>query len=338
MISGRAIDLSIVVAVYNEDPRNLERVLRRLDACVEPTGLLHEVIFVNDGSREPTTRALRQLAFDHPRVKLVELSRNFGQQAAITAGLDHSVGMAVVNIDSDMQDPPEVIPAMIAKWQEGYDVVYATRSGRRDSAAKKLTAYLFYRVLAAVSSVEIPWDTGDFRLMDRKVVDALSSCPEKGRFLRGLIPWLGFKQYGLLIDRDARELGQSTYTIKKLLGLAFDGLLSFSAAPLILLPVLGGFVFMIGLAVLVYGLVTQGELSNIGVLAGVGAFTGLQILSVGVLAVYLSKVVDETRGRPTYVVSERIGTGFMSDNDRDVAQKTSASVSGIERSYAATTK
>lgn len=338
MISGRAIDLSIIVAVYNEDPRNLERVLQRLDACVEPTGLLHEVIFVNDGSREPTTRALRQLAFDHPRVKLVELSRNFGQQAAITAGLDHSVGMAVVNIDSDMQDPPEVIPAMIAKWQEGYEVVYATRSGRRDGACKKLTAYLFYRVLAAVSSVEIPWDTGDFRLMDRKVVDALCACPEKGRFLRGLIPWLGFKQYGLLIDRDARELGQSTYTIKKLLGLAFDGLLSFSAAPLILLPVLGSLVFVIGLAVLVYGLVTQGELSNIGVLAGVGAFTGLQILAIGVLAVYLSKVVDETRGRPTYVVSERIGTGFMSDTDQEAGQKTAAVVSGIEKSYAATTK
>ncbi len=334
MISGRAIDLSIIVAVYNEDPRNLERVLQRLDACIQPTGLVHEVVFVNDGSRETTSKALRQLAFDRPRVKLVELSRNFGQQAAITAGLDHSVGMAVVNIDSDMQDPPEVIPAMIAKWQEGYDVVYATRSGRRDGTAKKLTAYLFYRVLAAVSSVEIPWDTGDFRLMDRKVVDALSAVPEKSRFLRGLIPWLGFKQYGLLIDRDARELGESTYTIKKLFGLALDGLLSFSAAPLVALPVLGALVFVIGLLVFALNLFMQGSLTNIGLLAGMAAFTGLQIMSVGVVAVYLAKVLDETRGRPTYIVSERIGTGFMSDAEQEITP--SAEI--IDRSYAATSK
>lgn len=335
MISGRAIDLSIIVAVYNEDPRNLERVLQRLDTCIEPTGLVHEVVFVNDGSREPTSRALRQLAFDRPRIKLVEFSRNFGQQAAITAGIDHSTGMAVVNIDSDLQDPPEVIPAMIAKWQEGYDVVYATRSGRRDSVAKKLTAYLFYRLLAAVSAVEIPWDTGDFRLMDRKVVHALRAVPEKSRFLRGLIPWLGFKQYGLLIDRDARELGESTYTIKKLFGLALDGLLSFSAAPLVLLPALGALVFAIGLVGFAVNLFWQGALTNAGVLWGVAAFTGLQIISVGVVAVYLAKVLDETRGRPTYVVSERIGTGFGSDAEQDITPKSSAAV---DRSYASTSK
>ena len=156
MISGRPVDLSIIVAVYNEDPRNLERLLQRLDACLQPVGLEHEVVFVNDGSRELTSKALRALAVDHSGVKLVELSRNFGQQAAITAGLDHADGLAVVNMDSDMQDPPEVIPSMVAKWKEGYDVVYATRSGRRDSYTKKLTAHLFYRVLGAVSSVEIP--------------------------------------------------------------------------------------------------------------------------------------------------------------------------------------
>lgn len=338
MTSSRAIDLSIIVAVYNEDPRNLERVLQRLDLCIKPIGLVHEVVFVNDGSQEATSKALRQLAVDRPRIKLVELSRNFGQQAAITAGLDHSAGMAVVNIDSDMQDPPEVIPAMVAKWQEGYDVVYATRSGRRDSAAKKLTAHLFYRLLAAVSSVEIPWDTGDFRLMDRKVVDALRAVPEKSRFLRGLIPWLGFKQCGLLIDRDARELGESTYTIKKLFGLALDGLLSFSAAPLIVLPAFGALLFFAGLAVLVASLLLQAELTNVGLLSGVACFTGLQIISVGVVAVYLGKVLDETRGRPTYVVRERIGTGFMTDDEDEFASRTATSAASTDRSYASTSK
>src|SRR5579885_3329536 len=221
--AGKQVDLSVIVAVYNEDPRNLIRLLERLDANVRPLEMSYEVVFVNDGSREITTAALRQIAAECANIKLVELSRNFGQQAAITAGLDHSAGRMVVNMDSDLQDPPELIPVMIQKWKEGFDVVYATRSKRRDRFMKRMTAFLFYRILGSLSSIDIPWDTGDFRLMDRKVVDALASLPEKTRFLRGMIPWLGFKQCGVPLDRDARELGESTYTIKKLFSLAMDG-------------------------------------------------------------------------------------------------------------------
>ena len=208
-------ELSIIVAVYNEDSRNLLKLIDRLDLVLSPEKVSYEIIFVNDGSREPTSNALRHIAVESKNIKLVELSRNFGQQAAITAGLDHATGQAVINMDSDLQDPPELIPAMLEKWKEGYDVVYATRSRRRDRKSKRLTAFLFYRILGSMSSVEIPWDTGDFRLIDRVVVDALRSMPEKTRFIRGMIPWLGFKQCGVPLDRDARELGESSYTIKK---------------------------------------------------------------------------------------------------------------------------
>ena len=221
------VDLSVIVAVYNEDPRNLSRMIDRLSGVLSPLYLSWEVVFVNDGSNPTTSAALRRIAGEADNVKLIELSRNFGQQAAITAGLDHADGQAVVNIDSDLQDPPELIPEMIKCWQEGYEVVYAQRATRKDHVAKRLSAHLFYRMLACVSSVEIPWDTGDFRLMDRKVVEALKELPEKTRFLRGMIPWLGFRQIGIPVDRGARELGESTYTFRKLLMLAMDGLLAF---------------------------------------------------------------------------------------------------------------
>jgi dolichol-phosphate mannosyltransferase len=332
--SAKQIDLSVIVAVYNEDPRNLIKLLERLDANIRPLDLTYEVVFVNDGSRDIATSALRQIAAECANIKLVELSRNFGQQAAITAGLDHSEGRMVLNMDSDLQDPPELIPTMFQKWKEGYDVVYATRSRRRDRFLKRSTAFMFYRVLGAVSSVNIPWDTGDFRLMDRRVVDALASLPEKTRFLRGMIPWLGFKQCGVPLDRDARELGESTYTVKKLLQLAMDGLIAFSVAPLYMLSVVGA--ALIGIAVLALGTMafTGGfELSNAQLLFCIAMFTGLQIACVGLVAVYQSKMLDEVRRRPTYLVSRRLGTGFENPEedrsetkDSPAAQKVKAAV------------
>jgi polyisoprenyl-phosphate glycosyltransferase len=316
--SSRQIDLSVIVAVYNEDPRNLIKLLERLDSNIRPLDLSYEVVFVNDGSREIATSALRQIAAECANIKLIELSRNFGQQAAITAGLDHTEGRMVVNMDSDLQDPPELIPTMFQKWKEGFDVVYATRSRRRDRFLKRTTAYLFYRILSSVSSVNIPQDTGDFRLMDRKVVDALASMPEKSRFLRGMIPWLGFKQCGVPLDRDARELGESTYTVKKLLTLAMDGLVAFSAAPLFLLSTLG-FILIGGalLALIVIACAGSFELTNAQLLFSIVLFTGLQIACVGLVAVYLSKTLDEVRHRPTYLVARRLGTGFEKlDEDR----------------------
>ncbi len=317
-------ELSIIVAVYNEDPRNLVKLLDRLDACLEPLVSGFEVVFVNDGSRPPTTEALRQLAVSRQNIKLVEFSRNFGQQAAITAGLDHAVGEVVVNMDSDLQDPPELIPKMLVKWKEGFDVVYATRSKRRDRVLKRVTAHIFYRVLGAISSIEIPWDTGDFRLMDRKVVRALSSLPEKTRFIRGMVPWLGFRQCGIPLDRDARELGDSTYTVKKLLALALDGLLAFSIAPLIFLPFVGLILSVLGLLSFAIALVLNGaKLDAAAILSFATMLTGLVIVSVGIVAVYLSRVLEEVRARPTYLVGTRMGAGFIdsgSEQDQRVSR------------------
>lgn len=307
------LDLSIVVAVYNEDPRNLEKLRTRLLQVLSERNLSYEIVFVNDGSNPITARALRELAERHDYIKLIEFARNFGQQAAITAGLDHSDGLAIVNLDSDLQDPPELIPEMFDRWKQGYDVVYAQRSTRRDKVGKRLSAYLFYRLLGSMSSVQIPWDTGDFRLMDRKVVDALRALPEKTRFLRGLIPWLGFRQIGIPIDRGAREMGESAYTLRKLIALALDGLLSLSVMPLYAVSIVGFVVIALSIVAFLAAILLNqhyGQLTWLIVLAGVGVFTGVQILCTGVMAIYLSKVLDEVRARPTYVVAERIGARF----------------------------
>ncbi len=311
------IELSVIVAVYNEDPRNLANVIERLDQIITPTGTSYEIIFVNDGSRPPATMALRQLAADNDKVKLVELSRNFGQQAAITCGLDHSEGLAVINIDSDLQDPPELIPQMLERWKEGYDVVFAQRQARRDRFLKRASAFIFYRVLGSISSVQIPFDSGDYRLMDRKVVDALASLPEKTRFLRGMIPWLGFSQIGISIDRGAREVGESTYTLKKLLTLAMDGILAFSIMPLYAIAVVGAAVAAISALALVVSLVfaTGAAYWPTIVISSLGLFTGLQIICTGVVAVYLSSVLNESRARPTYVVGAKLGGGFSRATD-----------------------
>lgn len=304
-------DLSVVVAVYNEDPRNLIRLLQRLEEVLLAVSIKYEVVFVNDGSGERTTRALREIAGEFPYVKLINLSRNFGQQAAITAGMDHSDGRAVVNIDSDLQDPPELIPKMMELWRRGYDVIYATRSTRKDSVPKRLFAFLYYRVLSSVSAVEIPRDTGDFRLIDRKVVEALRSLPEKKRFLRGLVPWLGFKQVGIAVDRGAREIGESTYTIRRLLRLAFDGILAFSVAPLFLIPVAGGILGALGLVTLAIAFAVAPAIQPfVFVMAGLLIVSGVQVLSIGLVAIYLSTALEELRGRPTYLVGEKLGRGF----------------------------
>lgn len=318
-------ELSVIVAVYNEDPRNLLKLIDRIDQVLTPEKVSYELIFVNDGSREPTSNALRHIAVESKNIKLVELSRNFGQQAAITAGLDHSEGQAVINMDSDLQDPPELIPSMLEKWKEGYDVVYATRSKRRDRKSKRITAFLFYRLLGAISTVEIPWDTGDFRLMDRVVVNALQAMPEKTRFIRGLIPWLGFKQCGVPLDRDAREIGESTYTVKKLLCLALDGILSFSSVPLFFISGFGAALTVVSFLAFILGFIFNSAATAILVISAMGFFTGLQIMMLGIISVYLAKVLDETRARPTYVVGKRLGGGFVNaEPDRTMLVRDAA--------------
>jgi polyisoprenyl-phosphate glycosyltransferase len=331
-----AVDLSIVVAVYNEDPRNLDLLLERLSNSIEPTSLKYEVVFVNDGSRVPTTEALYNLVYEHDNIKLLVLSRNFGQQAAISAGFDHSEGDAVVNLDSDGQDPPELIPQMVKLWKEGYDVVYAQRSARRDKFAKRFSAFIFYRVLGALSTVQIPWDTGDFRLIDRKVLDALSLMPEKSRFLRGQIPWLGFRQIGIPIARGAREIGESTYTIRKLLALAMDGLLGFSIAPLYMVPTMGGILlaasvlFLLGLVACAMMHQAVADAAWLG--GAMGVFSGLQLIGIGVVAIYISKVIEEIRARPTYVVAEKLGLPFARNDQPNARTTNSATATLVERS------
>ncbi len=320
------IDLSVVVAVYNEHPDNLYRLLDRLKQVLSPLSLSYEVIFVNDGSRAPTSNALKKIATECKYVRLLALSRNFGQQAAISAGLDHAKGRAIVNIDSDLQDPPELIPEMLKYWRAGYDVVYAQRSSRRDRIFKRFTAFLFYRILAALSSVNIPWDTGDFRLIDRRVLAQLNELPEKTRFLRGQIPWLGFKQIGIPIDRGAREVGESTYTLKKLLTLAMDGLLALSSTPLFLISGAGTFIFSCGfigfLLWMAFHISQPFVLDNALVLSAITMLTGIQIIGLGLVAVYLARVLDEVRGRPTYIVGELYDQGkrFPEDNRELSAQ------------------
>jgi dolichol-phosphate mannosyltransferase len=331
-------DLSVVIAVYNEDPRNLVRMLQTLEEVLLAVSIKYEVVFVNDGSKERTSRALRDIAAEFPYVKLINLSRNFGQQAAITAGMDHSEGRAVVNIDSDLQDPPELIPKMMELWRRGYDVIYATRSTRKDSVPKRLFAFLFYRILSAVSAVEIPRDTGDFRLMDRKVVDALRRLPEKKRFLRGLVPWLGFKQVGIPVDRGAREVGESTYTIRKLLSLAFDGILAFSVAPLFLIPVAGGVIASIGLVLLLAALAVAPAIQPYMLIAAaMCVLSGVQVLAVGLVAIYLSTAIEELRGRPTYLVGERLGKGFE-DESRRPEIRESEEISTLEDALTASAR
>lgn len=332
-----SVDLSIVVAVYNEDPRNLMTLLDRVKAAMGPTGLTYEMVFVNDGSRPPTAKALREISQQTDYCKLIVLSRNFGQQAAITAGLEHCAGRAVVNIDSDCQDPPEIIPDMIKAWQEGYHVVYAQRSSRKDRFAKRFSAFVFYRLLGMVSSIDIPWDTGDFRLMDRKVVDALNALPERTRFLRGQVPWLGFRQKGIPIERNAREMGESTYNLRKLFQLAADGLLAFSVAPLYILPVVGLVLMALGFAGLFAACVFAAGLSQwmvaAIVISAMFVLTGIQVVVTGLVAVYLTKVLDEVRRRPTYVVQELLGAPFVSEGKGTaggVSPQSNKRVSGRE--------
>jgi dolichol-phosphate mannosyltransferase len=308
-----AIDISVIVAVYNEDPRNLLLLLERLWNSLSSQHLTYEVLFVNDGSKAKTSKALRQIASEVENVKLLELSRNFGQQAAISAGLDYAEGQAVVNIDSDLQDPPELIPDMVKYWRAGYDVVYAQRATRRDRVGKQLSAYLFYRLLGSLSSVQIPMDSGDFRLIDRKVADQLRNLPEKTRFLRGLIPWLGFRQIGIPVNRDARGIGETSYTLRKLFSLAMDGLLSFSVAPLYLVPIIGVVLLAAGtlaLALAAANVFVTVDQKTFLLLSALVFVAGLQIFCTGVVAVYISKVLDEARARPTYIVSHKLGMGF----------------------------
>jgi dolichol-phosphate mannosyltransferase len=307
--------VSTVVPIYFEEEM-IGELYRRLKGALVALGdgFDHEILFVNDGSTDDSLPRLRVLADADPRVRVIDLSRNFGHQLAITAGIDAASGDAVVVIDGDLQDPPEVIAEMVGKWQEGYGVVYGQRRSRAgESALKRVTARWFYRLLNSLSDTPLPLDTGDFRLMDRAVVDALCSMREEARYMRGMVSWLGFKQYALPYDRDARFAGTTKYTLSRMLRLATNGVTSFSARPLTLMIDFGVLVTLAALAVLVWAVVmriarpdavVQGWASTMVIVLFLG---GVQLISLGVLGVYVGRVFMESKRRPLYVVSGRYG-------------------------------
>lgn len=306
-------DLSVVVPVFNEEPLNLRQLIVRLQQVLaqnEPN-LKYEVLFVDDGSQAKTRNYLRELQQQNKEVKLVFLSRNFGEQAAIAAGLAHASGAVAVNMDSDLQDPPEMIPQMLTYWREGYDVVFTRQVHRHEPITKTLPAFLFYRILNRLSEITITPDAGEFRLLSRRVIDALEKMPEKTRFLRGLVPWVGFSSKEIPFEREERQAGETSYTLTKLVKLALDAIVSFSAVPLFAITWLGSIVLIAALAIGISFianpfLLTQVSTTNILILSLL-AVSGLQILALGIVAIYQAHLTTETRARPTYLVSDKWG-------------------------------
>ena len=306
--------LSVVVPVYNEEAV-IEALHSRLLQVLSPSIESFEIVFVNDGSRDATPAMIDSICNSDSRFKALHFSRNFGHQAAVTAGLHAVTGNVIVVIDADLQDPPELIHDMIARWREGYDVVYAQKLRRKGVGPLKRTAYyLYYRLLRGLTDVEVPPDTGDFCLMDRKIVDLLNAMPERNRYVRGLRAWLGFRQTAIHFERPARFAGETKYPFRRMLGLAIDGILSLSKAPLRLAMYFGFFASAISFALLIYfvlerlfgpGNLARGWASTIVVILFLG---GVQLICLGVIGEFIGRIYDEVKQRPLYIVGR--STGF----------------------------
>lgn len=300
---------SIIAPIYNE-AESLSELYRRVREVMNSTGEPWELILVDDGSRDGSTDMIRVLAEEDERVRPVIFARNFGHQIAVTAGLDYSRGDAVTIIDADLQDPPEVILELIDKWREGYEVVYAVRAEREGESWFKLwTASLFYRMIYKITDVKIPLDTGDFRLMDRKVVNVMNRMRERHRFLRGMSAWVGFKQIGVPYKRAARFAGETKYPIRKMFKLALNAITSFSYFPLQMATYLGFgaallSILMIPVVIILRSLTETELLGQASTLVAVLFLGGVQLMSLGILGEYLGRVYDEVRGRPLYIVSQ----------------------------------
>lgn len=305
--------LSIVIPFFNEEEVIQETAKRLIALCQGLGNLKFELIFVNDGSTDNSFELLKNISSEHHEIKVINLARNFGHQIAVTAGIDASKGDAVVLIDADLQDPPEIILAMLEKWRQGFDVVYGTRSERRgESAFKVATAKGFYRLLNHLSDTPIPLDTGDFRLMSRKVVTILKSMPERDRFIRGMVSWVGLKQTGLPYVRHQRFAGKSKYPLKKMLLFAMDGVISFSTKPLKVAISMGMVCAVIAILGIFYALIlriftdiwVEGWTALMIAILFIG---GVQLITVGILGEYIGRIYNEIQGRPLYVVDEYIG-------------------------------
>lgn len=304
--TASAVEISVVVPCFNE-AEGIDECHRRLTRVLRDVGLAYEVVYINDGSRDDTFALLQSIYAADPNVVVVELSRNFGHQAAVSAGLEIATGKAVVIIDADLQDPPEVVQKMVEIWRQGYEVVYGVRDSRAGESGFKLwTAKLFYRFINAMSDVEIPLDTGDFRLLDRKAVDAMLRLPERHRLLRGMCSWIGFRQYGLKYSRAARFAGNTKYPFRKMLHLAMDGIASFSTVPLRVLALIGfataglaflGIVYSLFVRIFTHNWVSGWATLFIAMLL----MGGLQMISIGIVGEYVGRIYTEAKQRPLYL-------------------------------------
>ncbi len=313
-----AVELSLVIPVKDEEEAVgvfLAKVVPMLEALDDPAARSFELLFVDDGSSDSTLTKIRAAIAADRRIRALSLSRNFGKEAALSAGLDHSRGLAVIPMDVDLQDPPEAIAKMIAKWRDGFDVVYGVRDNRQtDSLPKRLTADLYYRAHNWLSSDKIPEHAGDFRLLDRRVVDVIRTMPERNRFMKGLFAWAGFKSAAVLYHREERIVGQTKYNYWRLWTLAVDGITSASTVPLRVWSYVGGLVALgaLGYAIFIIvrtltsGIEVPGYASMMVAVLFLG---GLQLLSLGVLGEYVGRILTEVKQRPLYVVRETIGEG-----------------------------
>ncbi|MEM6963751.1 MAG: glycosyltransferase family 2 protein [Bacteroidota bacterium] len=303
------MDISVIIPVFNEE-KNIQILYDRLSGVLQNLGVSYELIFINDGSHDASIGLIKVLSKAHPSVKYIDLSRNFGHQIAVTAGIDKTVGDAVVIIDADLQDPPELIATMWKKRNEGFDVIYAKRKNRKGEGWFKLwTAKVFYRILAKMTSISIPLDTGDFRMMDKKIVHVLREMPEKNKYLRGQISWVGFRQTFVEYDRAERQAGETGYTFRKMLRLALDGITGFSDVPLKVVSYFGFLVSLIAFLVAIYALISKfvwedsvpGWTSLMIAILFIG---GIQMIAIGIIGEYLSRMNHNIRNRPLYVVKD----------------------------------
>ena len=305
--------VSVVVPMYYEEEVANECYTRLSNVLKNIQNYEYEIVFVNDGSNDKTLEILEEIAKQDKNVKIVSFARNFGHQAAVTAGIKYVTGDAVVIIDADLQDPPELIPDMLKLWEEGHEVIYGKRKSREgESKFKLLTAKMFYKTLNALSDVEIPKDTGDFRLVDKKVIDVVNSMPEHNKFLRGLFSWVGFKQKAFEYERKERFAGETKYPLKKMLKLASDGIISFSSKPLKLVGGLGLITILISMAILIYSLISYVfNLNHLtpgwtSLMVTITLFSGVQLLSIWIMSEYIARIYDETKNRPQYIVDKTI--------------------------------
>ena len=305
--------VSVVIPMYYEEEvaqicyDRVSEVLEKLKKEYD-----YEIIFVNDGSKDKTLSILKEIASKDNKVKIISFSRNFGHQAAVTAGIKEVSGDAIVIMDADLQDPPELIPDMLKLWEDGYEVIYGKRNTRKgESTFKLLTAKMFYSFLNAMSEVDIPKNTGDFRLVDRSVIDVINNLPEHNKFLRGLFSWVGFEQKEFLYDRPKRELGETKYPFKKMLKLAKDGIISFSTKPLKIVGGLGIFSILLSMIILVYSILSYAlDWNNLAdgwtsIMVCITFFAGVQLFSLWIMSEYISRIYDESKGRPEYIVKEK---------------------------------